>query len=329
MKRIIYLLSALSILCIVTSKTWAQAAVAPPANEMNCFRNFSYSDADRNDRNAYLLSLLMHYNYPRAILDADTEDSEAVRRLFFKKLDFLSGYKSKVAHYFEKATTTIVNIDTTSPDGYDPELILISTQHYIILVFRGTDRIAFNPSPNQLIQLRNYVNYEYGEFIGTDFDAVQRVPPIAGIQGRVHRGFSNSIMTVLSKIKDSLIKYNVQNKKLWITGHSLGCGLAQLCAPYLKQLYGINTHAMYLYAAPHVGNQAFVNQLETFLPGERIQRFDFMQDPVSLQPLYSLGYARAGIRNLYTKERGRNYNYNTAEATEAENISAFFLYAQL
>ena len=303
---------------------------AQPANEINCFRYFRYNEIDRSDKNAYLLSLLMHYNYPRAILGVADEASAEVKRLFFDNKLFLEGYKGKVAHYF--TNPTIVNIDTTTADGYDPEAVLISTEQYIILVFRGTDRIAFNQNANPklapTIQMFNYIadnaNYEFGEFVKTDFDARLGAAPVRGIRGLVHQGFSNSIMRLLPKLRDSLVKYNVQNKKLWITGHSLGCGLAQLCAAYLKQKYAISTHSLYLYAAPHVGNQAFVNQFESFFPGEKIQRFDFMNDPVSLQPLYALGYKRAGIRNLYTKEKGRNYNYNTTEATELENISAFF-----
>jgi len=55
-------------------------------------------------------------------------------------------------------------------------------------------------------------------------------------------------------------------------------------------------------AAPHVGDSSFVAQLNGLFPQNRLQRFDFVDDPVTMLPprgLPVLDYARAGTRVAY------------------------------
>ncbi len=281
---------------------------AKPTNEVNCFANFQPLNTGNSKINAYLISLLMHYNYPRALSGIDEESASVNLEMFQNEAVFLRKYKDKVAHYFTNPIITSVNNGRAS-NGYDPEAIVISTEEYIIVAFRGTDRIAFKSTQFPYLEM---INYEAGEWVNTDFDAIKINAPYS-LPGQVHRGFNNSAQSILPRLADTLRKYEVNRKKLWITGHSLGGALAQLTATYLKKQYQFNAHCIYTYASPHVGDANFVSEIDRMFPETTIQRFEFMTDPAPYLPPVAMGYSRAGSRNFYSKETGSNYLFNTGE----------------
>jgi hypothetical protein len=336
--------------------------IAQPANEIGCFSNFEPSNAGNSRVNAYLLSMLVHFNYPTVLLNNEDAFASPVMALYSDPKLFLEKYKEKVLHYFpspanmpRKAGTPVIGIQTSNPvivksvkegttsirpganaatntaarpavaspalttpyitivagnnhQGYDPEATVISTAGYIIINFRGTDRVGsryYGPA--------DLVRYAIGEWVVTNFNAFQVQAPY-GLPGRVHKGFSESLQLILPRLVDTLNKLDAGNKKIWITGHSLGSAHAQLCGAYLRKAYGISAYAIYAYASPHVGDEAFVAQLNDYFPAGRLQRFDFMYDPATLVPRSLLGYKEAGIRNHYrTEQGGVNFLYNAAE----------------
>src|SRR5690606_26368639 len=125
-------------------------------------------------------------------------------------------------------------------------------------------------------------------------------------------GFWNSLSynsfkeKLLQVIKDK----GGNTKKVWITGHSLGSAHAQIFAMYMAKK-GITAQGVYLLAAPHPGNQEFVNELNKLFPNQRLQRFDFGSDPVTMLAPYTLGYRRAGTRIFYKDIK--SIQYATAE----------------
>lgn len=177
----------------------------------------------------------------------------------------------------------------SKPAGYDPEAMVIATEKALFVVFRGTDRVASNPTGS--------LQYEWNEWLLVDFD-FRFVSPDSGLRGRVHAGFWSSLLDIREGLLDALNELDPgKGKKLWITGHSLGAAHAQLFAAYVAQR-GRTAQGVYVYAAPHVGDQIFVADLEA-LYGGRLQRFDFVADPVTMVPPYTAGYERAGIRNYH------------------------------
>ncbi len=74
-----------------------------------------------------------------------------------------------------------------------------------------------------------------------------------------------------------------KKKRVWVVGHSLGAAHAQLYAAYLTA-NGLSPQGVYAITAPHVGDQPFVNQLNGMFPNNRLQRFDFVHDPVTKVP---------------------------------------------
>lgn len=321
-------------------------ASSQPTNEIGCFSNFDYDNSGNSKVNAYLLSLLTHFNYPTVLLNNENEFDDEVMEMFSDKNVFLRAFKKKVQHYFPAApilksvstsgisnistvnnagslttirdlqagggtsTSTgayITMIDANNGKGYDPEAVIISTKDYIIINFRGTDRIGTRwYGPMDLLM------YSAGEWAVTDFNAFLMPPPY-NMPGKVHKGFNESLQLIMPRLVDSLTKLNYQSKKVWVTGHSLGAAHAQLCGTYLKKGYNIPVFAVYAYAAPHVGDADFVKEMDRLFPGTTLQRFDFKNDPATLVPLYIMGYARAGTRNYYSQEQGANYFFNAAE----------------
>ena len=351
MKRVLLIWSML--FCLFCTGT------AQPANEINCFQNFQYDFVGNSRVNAYLLSLLAHYVYPPNLLNTDNDDDPRVKHLHDDPVAFLSAFQQKVGHYFfnpnaiivgsSAPTTTLnttllkpavpvnnkVNLDLPSNhpaafsfvnynggNGYDPEAAIISTDKYIIVVFRGTDRVSTNVQTPGIGDLQNAIIYNLAEWITTDANAV-KMTPLEGIPGKVHAGFNTSLNFIKQNLEDTLKRYGAATKKIWITGHSLGSAQAQLFGVYLKKKFpSWDLKGVYVYAAPHVGDAEFVSHMNEILPGALLQRFDFMDDPITNLPAYFMGFQRAGLRNLYTKEQGSNYNYNTAEART--DIGAFY-----
>ncbi|MFL5810187.1 MAG: lipase family protein [Flavisolibacter sp.] len=195
-------------------------------------------------------------------------------------------------------------------NGYNPEAVVISTPTTIFVVFRGTDRVECN--------VPGSFAYEWGEWIATDFQFAKRPASVmnVNIQGNVHRGMVESLL--LHGFADSLAsrveKYGGANKKVWITGHSLGGAHAQLFAMFLKFNYGITAQGLYIYEAPHPGDQTFVNQLNSSIGKTHIQRFEFGDDPICTLPPQTFLYARAGERNYFK-------DYSTGNIRTEQNLA--------
>jgi hypothetical protein len=189
-----------------------------------------------------------------------------------------------------------------NPGGYDPEAILISTPTTIYVVFRGTDRVACN-TPGTFA-------YEWNEWLASDFQFLKRPASVmnVNIQGNVHRGMVESLLyqgfadSLASRIK----RFGGANKKVWITGHSLGGAHAQLFAMFLRFNYQITPQGVYTYESPHPGDQTFVNQFNNVIGKTHIQRFEFGDDPICTLPPQAFLFARAGERNYFADYTSTN-----------------------
>lgn len=298
---------------------------AQPANEVNCFRNFNVNATGRNDVNAYLLSQLSYLIYADQL---SKQVSVSATTLQNDNARFKSEYIKRTKHFFYdptpiKISPTITTtrtvpadvskislrepqfdfVTTTDNSGIDPEVMLINTPNAVYVVVRGTDRVAGANSD---------FDYEWGEWLKTDALAFFQSPcPGCESKGKVHRGFrealhygdatNNYINTLTEKIKTMI---GNTGKKIWITGHSLGGALVQLIGFYLKQYKNITAQELVIFASPHVGNPTFASTLNSIFPNGRIQRYDFIEDPITKLPGRYMGYGRAGVRNHISKATG-------------------------
>jgi hypothetical protein len=104
---------------------------------------------------------------------------------------------------------------------------IIKSAHCCIVVFKGTDDIF-------------------------DFIADINFFPKKTSMGVVHRGFYNTFLKIYPDIREHL---DGLEKKIFLTGHSLGAALAVLCSAYFKHL----NPTLVTFGSPRVGAKSFTN----------------------------------------------------------------------
>jgi hypothetical protein len=282
--------------------------------------------------NAYLLTYLAALIYPEFLdqLSGDPlkQDTAYVERLHKIPQDFVQEYADRTHHLFWNSTVP-PGTENQPPQyvwvwgsrgGQDPEAMVISTPKTVFVVFRGTDRVA---------QAKKKFGYNWAEWVQTDFVALGVSPGVGSLRGLVHAGFWLSLTApaTLYVPQNAQVPGGIPNglpfreatlavikafgggsKKVWVTGHSLGAAHVQLYGAYLST-NGLSPQGVYALAAPHVGDRTFVDQLNGMFPNQRLQRFDFVNDPVTKVPPHipmpqtpgkpPITYERAGTRVYY------------------------------
>ena len=71
-------------------------------------------------------------------------------------------------------------------------------------------------------------------------------------KGHVHRGFKGALDEVWHDLEDHILYQQENNRKIWMTGHSLGAALATLAANRYRNVQGL-----YTYGSPRVGDRLF------------------------------------------------------------------------
>ncbi len=267
--------------------------------------SFSNSATGRNDVNAYLLCYLSTLVYPQYLgMRSGNTSAQYETRLHTNPADFESEFKKYTSSLFSNPVFKFFH--KSDRLGYDPEAMVISTAGSIFIVFRGTDRVGSNKSG---------ILYDWAEWISTDFDARHVTSP--DLTGKVLSGMWASLE--YEGFKDDILSYietkGARTKKVWVTGHSLGAGQAQLYAMFLAKK-GIVPQGVYAYAAPHPGTQEFANEMDRLFPNQRLQRFDFINDPITTLAPYVLGFQRSGTRVYYNDIN--SIDFDKAERSPAE-----------
>ncbi len=197
-------------------------------------------------------------------------------------------------------------------EGVGTECLIASNDSVAVLAFRGTE------------QKSSSTLYE----IHTDLNA----KPIAFENGGVvHRGFLTALDEVWggdNGVEESLKRLQEENpnRPIWVCGHSLGGALSLLTLARMPELAGA-----YIFGAPRVGNQEFVNLIKQ--PVFRIENY---RDPVPLLPpsIMKLDFQDVGER-IYLDKDGelfyerpridRNYHrelVNVTNENQKENARA-------
>jgi pimeloyl-ACP methyl ester carboxylesterase len=336
---------------------WGDRANANPRDLLggaSAFQDFNVNAEGYSAGNAYLGALLVTLMYPDNLAwlthpyepvarDPRATASDKTRKdrqraalattLHHDFNQFMAKYQEATRHLFGRQQVQYEGVNTcirNNLETYDYEAVLISTSSAVLVVIRGTDRVDCSGSGAE---------YEFSEWLGTDFVFWQEPPVIRnprtnadvaiGGQGAlVHRGFWQSTVVANQNSQSANIVDKVRRlsnsgaKKIWIMGHSLGAAHAQTLA-ILFRASNLRPQGVYAYAAPHVGNPALVEWMNQQIGKNRIQRFEFKIDPVTILPTYTLvdptnrlrrqTWARAGVRNYFADIR-------TLERAKAERM---------
>lgn len=123
-------------------------------------------------------------------------------------------------------------------DSNGTQAILISTDNFIALAFRGTEATSLKD-------------------IKSDAKAVS-IQCDSG--GKVHCGFIAAFEEVAIEIQSTLNQEKFANKPLFITGHSLGGALATIAAKKLTHQGGIAS--CYTFGSPRVGDEKWISNIK-------------------------------------------------------------------
>ena len=302
---------------------------------------FNHRATDYDRENAYLMSYLANVIYVEHLMTLETgrfpkaakgeKDEDEYIRLNSNPQEFETRLIKAVKVLFQRADGSdgaqFKFIHEGNETGYDPEAMAIAADDALYVAFRGTDRVGQNDAKSSSAFER--FGYDWSEWLASDFDLIG-ISPGMGIAGKVHRGFWQSLTydpkgrrgggdrAFHLQVRDFLDANDPQKTKpLWITGHSLGAAHAQLFAAYITAA-GRRPQGVYALAAPHAGDQAFVNWLNSNVGKKRIQRIDFIDDPITMVPPYISGYARAGTRVYHN-----DIQSTQLEAPERSILNAF------
>lgn len=92
-----------------------------------------------------------------------------------------------------------------------------------------------------------------------------------------HSGFIRAFNAVFSDIEKVLIKDDMHNKKIFITGHSLGAALASLLTYRLIKEHKLSP-ILYTYACPPMGDKRFSKFFESLQSYTIINNGDVVSD---------------------------------------------------
>jgi len=125
---------------------------------------------------------------------------------------------------------------------------------------------------------------------------------------KIHSGFYLAFREILNGLLKTIVStyhgvYNKKKRKIprfYVTGHSLGGALAQLCALYLHVLFGNRSPVVvYVYGCPRVGDKVFSDFVSLKL--KQLYRVVFRGDVVTTIPRGFAYYKHAGWEIIVDK----------------------------
>lgn len=124
-------------------------------------------------------------------------------------------------------------------DQEDTQAILLKTNAFVVLAFRGTESTSWGD-------------------IRTDLKA--RFSPCR-TRGRVHSGFLRAFYAVEEQVCEALAAEELSSLPLFVTGHSLGGALATVAAKLITHAGG--NAACYTFGSPRVADDEWLMQMKT------------------------------------------------------------------
>jgi len=151
----------------------------------------------------------------------------------------------------------------------DTQAFVAGDARIVVVAFRGTE----TGQPEDFLSDAKF-----------DEDPVR---PAGALKGRVHKGFQEALDAAWPAVDAAIKAVRNANQSLWLTGHSLGAGLATLATARLCAA-GTKVSGLYTFGSPRTGDREFAASLVT-LAGGRMFRFVNHRDIVTRVPPEKIG----------------------------------------
>lgn len=164
-------------------------------------------------------------------------------------------------------------------DEDDTQVFVAANREFTLVCFRGTESDQFS---------------DWFTDINTDL-----VPGPMG--GKVHAGFYDALSNVWQLLDRRVERFDDgMQKPIWVTGHSLGAGLATLAvARWLER--GRPVQGLYTFGQPRTGDTTFARNFNfEFKPFTH--RIVNNNDLVTRIPTRSMGYSHVGSFKYFTED---------------------------
>ena len=168
----------------------------------------------------------------------------------------------------------------------DTQGFVAQNRQVVLIAFRGTQ-------PNQPIDWLS------------DFEASHET--WGHPAGTVHKGFYEALRAVWGHpvgpkeiLPARLLTRG--DRAVWITGHSLGGALAELCAAQASFVSHVPVQGVYTFGQPRVGDDAFARTVHDAF-GVRIFRFVNDRDIVPRVPFFGMGYRHYGCEIFFDHQQ--------------------------
>jgi len=191
-------------------------------------------------------------------------------------------------------------------DHRDTQGFVVQNDDAIVVVFRGTQ-------PGRPMDW----------FV--DFEAIHRSwdHKIGSVHGGFHDAFK-AVWGVALPGGRRILPERLRargNRTVWMTGHSLGGALAELCAAQTALVETIPVQGVYTFGQPRVGNNSFAKTVNDAL-GSRIHRIVNDRDIVPRVPLFSMQFCHYGNLRFFDNE---GVESETGTAVETLAVALKFL----
>lgn len=168
------------------------------------------------------------------------EFTQKTKKSSLIKLLDIVGYDHKIE--IERLVAELESLNAKLVKTFDSngtQAILISTDKFITLAFRGTESTSVKDIKSD------------AKATTTKCDS----------GGNIHSGFKQAFEEVAIEIQHTLDQDEFKNKPLFITGHSLGGALATIAAKKLKHTGGMAS--CYTFGSPRVGDEKWISNIKT------------------------------------------------------------------
>ena len=150
---------------------------------------------------------------------------------------------------------------------------------------------------------------DYGEIddwgANANFDLVLD-PHIRG--GQVHSGFQQGAASIWPQIQSLVAEHHSPNRKLFLTGHSLGGALAMLTASRFASLSRASEiDAIFTFGQPRAGDREFARHFDREF-GDRTFRYVNRYDLITRLPPRLVGYDHAGQLRYFDEDGALHEN---------------------